>query len=122
MNAALARILPSTLAALAAACLFPACIINVDSHSERSGRYVSASTLQQIEPGRTQAYVLALLGEPTSRTKLEGGTEIWKWAYTETKRSEGSLIFVFSGDDTERIEGAAYVEFQDGVVRKTWQD
>lgn len=117
MNASLA-----TAAALAAACLFPACIINVDSHSERSGRYVSASTLQQVEPGRTQDYVLALLGEPTSRTKLEGGTEIWKWAYTETKRSEGSLIFVFSGDDTERIEGAAYVEFQDGVVRKTWQD
>jgi len=122
MNATLARILPTTAAALVAAFLFPACIINVDSHSERSGRYVSASTLQQVEPGRTQSYVLALLGEPTSRTKIDDGTEIWKWAYTETKRSEGSLIFVFSGDDTERIEGAAYVEFKDGVVQKTWQD
>ena len=122
MNASFARILPSTLAALAAACLFPACIINVDSHSERSGRYDSSSTLQQVEHGSTQSYVLALLGEPTSRTKVEGGTEIWKWSYTEVKRSEGSLIFVFSGDETERVEGAAYVEFQDGVVRKSWQD
>jgi outer membrane protein assembly factor BamE (lipoprotein component of BamABCDE complex) len=122
MNASLARILPPALAAVVAAGLFPACIINVDSHSERSGRYVSASTLQQIEPGRTQEYVLALIGEPTSRTRLDGGTEIWKWAYSETKRSEGTLIFVFSGDDTSRTEGAAYVEFQDGVVRKTWQD
>ena len=99
-----------------------ACIINVDSHSERSGRYVSSTTLQQIEPGRGQDYVLALLGEPSSRSKLDGGTEIWKWTYSETKHSEGHLIFVFSGDDTKHVEGATYVEFKDGIVQKTWQD
>jgi len=99
-----------------------ACIINVDSHRERSGKYVSSSTLQQLEPGRGHDYVQALLGEPSSRTKLDGGTEIWKWSYTETKHSEGHLIFVFSGDDTERVEGATYVEFKDGIVLKTWQD
>lgn len=112
----------SLAAALAALGLLSACIVNVDSHSERSGRYVSSATLQQVEPGRTQSYVLALLGEPSTRTKVEGGTEIWKWTYSETKRREGQLIFVFSGDETERIEGATYVEFQDGLVRKTWQD
>ncbi len=107
---------------LAAGCLLSACIINVDSHKERSGRYVSSATLQQIEPGKPQDYVRALLGEPTSRTKIDGQIEIWKWTYKETKRREGQLIFVYSGDETEEVEGATYVEFQDGLVRKTWQD
>lgn len=114
-------LLPCAAAALAGG-LLAACIVNVDSHRERSGRYVSSATLAQVEPGRSQDYVVALLGEPNTRTKIDGGTEIWKWTYTETKRSEGSLIFVFSGDETERIEGATYVEFENGVVRKTWQD
>jgi outer membrane protein assembly factor BamE (lipoprotein component of BamABCDE complex) len=99
-----------------------ACIINAHSHTERSGLYVSAETLRQIEPGRSRDYVLALLGEPTSRTTLDAGVEIWKWAYSETRRSEDTLIFVFSGENSERVAGAAYVEFQDGVVTKTWRD
>lgn len=111
-----------TSTAVIAACLLSACIVNVDSHKQRTGRYVSSSTLQQIEPGRTQAYVLALLGEPTTRTRVDGAVEIWKWSYTETKRREGRLIFVYSGDETEQVEGATYVEYQDGVVTKTWQD
>lgn len=109
------------LAAFAAVGL-TSCIINVDSHRERTGRFVSASTLSQIEPGRGQDYVQALLGEPSSRSKLEGGIEIWKWTYTETKHSKGHLIFVFSGDETEHVEGATYVEFKDGIVQKSWQD
>lgn len=117
----LALALPLCAASLAG-CLFCACIVNVDSHKERTGRYVSAATLQQVEPGRSPAYVLALLGEPTSRTTIEGATEIWKWTYSETKHREGQLIFVFDGDETQRIEGATFVEFQDGLVRKTWQD
>jgi len=111
-----------SLSLLLVAGLVSACIINVDSHRERTGRYVSAATLQQIEPGRSAEYVRALIGEPTSRTKIEGATEIWKWTYRDTKRSEGRLIFVFSGDETEHIEGSTYVEFHDGLVHKTWQD
>lgn len=117
----LPRGLPWAAAAIASG-LLAACIVNVDSHRERTGRYVSSSTLAQIEPGRSQDYVVALLGEPNTRTKLDGGIEIWKWTYSETKRSEGTLIFVFSGDETERIEGATYVEFENALVRKTWQD
>ncbi|MCY2960401.1 MAG: outer membrane protein assembly factor BamE [Planctomycetota bacterium] len=108
--------------ALVASSLLSACIVNVDSHKERTGRYVSSATLQQIEPGRSQDYVRALLGEPTSRTKVEAATEIWKWTYSETKTRQGQLIFVFDTDESERVEGATYVEFQDGLVRKTWQD
>jgi outer membrane protein assembly factor BamE (lipoprotein component of BamABCDE complex) len=114
--------LHAPLAALAALAFAPGCILNVDSHRERQGRYVSSATLAQIEPGRSTEYVRALLGEPSSRTVVDGDIEIWKWLYTETRRSGGQLIFIFSGDATDRVEGATYVEFQAGVVRKTWQD
>ncbi len=114
--------IPLLALSLATFVALPACIINVGTKTERTGRYVSSETLRQVEPGRSQDYVLALLGEPTSRTKLEPGGEVWKWSYTETKKREGRLIFVFSGDDTTSVQGAAYVEFQNGVVAKSWQD
>lgn len=113
---------PFVLSTLLAGFVATACIINVDSHKERSGRYVSQATLEQIVPGRSKEYVQALLGEPTTRTIVENTTEIWKWSYSETTHSEGQLIFVYSGDSTERVEGATYVEFQDSVVHKTWRD
>jgi outer membrane protein assembly factor BamE (lipoprotein component of BamABCDE complex) len=109
-------------APLLAGLLLSACIINVDSHKERTGRWVSAATLEQITPGRTQDYVRALLGEPSTRTIVDGTTEIWKWTYSETQHSQGQLIFVYSGDSTERVEGATYVEFQEGLVVKSWRD
>ncbi len=114
--------LPLVLSSLLAGVLATACIINVDSHKERTGRYVSEPTLEQIVPGRSKEYVLALLGDPTSRTVVEDTTEIWKWTYSETTRSGGRVIFVYSGDSTERVEGATYVEFVEGEVRKTWRD
>ncbi len=124
MNTTLAR--PTAIAlsslAVAACCTLSACIVNVDKTTERSGRYVSAATLEQIVPGRSQEYVRALLGEPSSKSVVDGSTEIWKWTYSETKRSGGRLIFVYSGDSTESSEGTTYVEFQEGVVHKTWQD
>jgi outer membrane protein assembly factor BamE (lipoprotein component of BamABCDE complex) len=111
-----------TLLALVPLGLLSGCIIHADSHTERTGRFVSSETLRQIEPGRSQEYVLALLGEPTTRQRVDGTTEIWKWEYSETRRSEGTLIFVFSGNDSSRVQGATFVEFENGIVRKSWRD
>ena len=98
------------------------CIINADSHNERTGHYVSSATLARIEPGKSSDYVSALVGEPTRRTKLEAGSEIWKWEYRDKKTRNGAFIFVFSDESTTEIEGATYVEFKDGVVVRSWQD
>lgn len=99
-----------------------ACIINVDSHEERHGRMVGPTTLEQIEPGKNQDYVLALLGEPTSRAHADGGTEIWKWEYSVRKTREGTLLFVFADESSTTAKGATYVELKDGVVVRRWQD
>ncbi len=116
------RILGTALLA-AGALAAPACVISAGSDTEVSGQYVSQTTLDRIEPGKDKAYVLALIGEPSSKSKLDDGTEIWKWRYTEKKRSHGHLIFIFDTDSKTETRHLSYVEFgSDGKVVKSWQD
>jgi len=98
------------------------CIINTGSHSEQSGKYVSQQSFEQISPGKSKEFVLAVLGEPTSKTPLSDGTEIWKWRYRQTKKSSGSVLFVFNGDTTTETDTATYVVFKGDVVSQTWRD
>jgi outer membrane protein assembly factor BamE (lipoprotein component of BamABCDE complex) len=112
-------VLPATaLLALASA----GCIIKADSHVHRSGCDISRETLGQIEPGKKQDFVLALLGEPSTKTTLEGETEIWKWRYSEKRVRSGSLFLVFDSDTTSEREGSTFVQFEKGLVVKAWQD
>lgn len=112
------------LAALAAAALAaPSCIISSHSDQEISGQYVSPTTLTRIEPGKNQDYVLALLGEPSSRNDFPDGSSIWKWSYVERKVRSGALIFVLDADSKVEERHMTYVEFgPDGTVAKAWQD
>lgn len=116
----LVRTLPSlVLVGLGASCV----VVQSDSRTHYSGRYVSESTLAQVTPGKTQDFVLAVIGEPSSRTTLDDGGEIWKWAHTKREDSSGHLILVFSGGRSVEVEGATYVEFTpDKLVRHTWRD
>ncbi len=105
--------------ALAASCV----VVQSDSRTKYSGRHVSEATLAQITPGKSQEFVLAVVGEPSSRTKLDDGGEIWKWAHTRRETSSGHFILLFSGDRSVETEGATYVEFTpEKLVRHTWRD
>ena len=107
------------LAATNAACV----VVQSDSRTHYSGRHVSEATLAQVQPGATQEYVLALLGEPSVRTSLGDGSAIWKWMHTRKETAPGSFILLFSGGRSVEIEGATYVEFtSEGLVRHTWRD
>lgn len=108
-------------AALFLACMLGACIIHVDSKVHRTGRTVGEETLRQVEPGRDESFVLALLGEPTRRIPVDGG-ELWKWESTETHTKEGGLIFVFSSERTDTTVSAVWVELRAGKVVRQWRD
>lgn len=110
---------------LAAALVLPfvsACVIDARSHVESSGRHFSRETLEEIQPGRNQEFVLALLGEPTTRAQAGEKSEVWKWQYKSREHRSGSLIFVFDADKTTETQGMTYVLFEDGKVAKVWQD
>ncbi len=109
-------------ALLAAAAALPGCLISSRSSETQSGTYVSEATFNQIEPGvTTKQWVLGTLGEPSLKTNLENGEELWKWSYCKTKQSSGSLLFVFGGSSTSSTMGAAYVQFKDGIATKSWR-
>lgn len=109
-------------ALLFAAGALPGCLISSRSSETQSGTYVSEATFNQIEPGvTTKQWVLGTLGEPSLKTTLENGEELWKWSYCKTKQSSGSLLFVFGGSSTSSTMGAAYVQFKDGIATKSWR-
>lgn len=109
---------------LAAVSTLAGCVIvNADSHTRYEGRYVSDETLAQIQPGATQEYVIALIGEPSSRSELSDNSEVWKWAYSKRVTSQNHVLLLFSGDSSKESAGAVYVDFgPDGLVRRHWRD
>src|SRR5688572_11015273 len=98
------------------------CLIAGSSTQQRTGNYVADTTFSQIEPGKTTAgWVLATLGEPDSKTKVEGAAEVWKWRYTEKRESNAAVFLLFGGSDKKETTGTAFVELKDGVVTNKWR-
>ena len=97
-------------------------VLSADSNVEHQGNYVSPESFAQIEPGKSKEYVSAVLGEPSKRTVLDDGTEIWSWRYTKKKRSKSHVLLLFSGGSTTESQSAAFVQFEGDVVSKAWRE
>jgi hypothetical protein len=109
--------------AAAAVAVCSGCLIHSHNRTEYSGTYVGSATFDRVEEGKsTPEYVLATFGEPTSRSKLNDGSEVWKWCYRRTHDSSGSVFLLFGGSGHSENEGAAFVVVKDGVVTKKWRD
>lgn len=99
------------------------CLVSANSHKTHKGRFVGDETLARIQPGSTQEYVLALIGEPSTRTTLSDGGAVWKWEFSEKVSRSGHVLFIVSDDSQKETRGAAYVEFgEDGLVTASWRD
>ena len=117
----LRRTLVST---LAVALMLPltGCLITSRNHEDLTGTEVNDATFNRIEPGTTtRQWILGTLGQPTTQTTLEDGSELWKWSFARTRSSSGSLLFVFGGSSSTVSSGSAYVQMKDGVVTKAWR-
>ena len=109
----------ATLLGLALSC---GCLVGGNSTVKRDGNYVAESTLDQIEPGKTdKAWVLATLGDPTEKKQLDPGHELWKYAYKETKEGDGYVFLIFAGSGKTITGGNVFVELKDNVVTKSWR-
>jgi outer membrane protein assembly factor BamE (lipoprotein component of BamABCDE complex) len=98
------------------------CLIAGSSSQQRTGNYVADTTFSQIEPGKTTAgWVLATLGEPDKKTKVDGDGEVWQWRYTEKRESSTAVFLIFGGSDKKETSGTAFVELKDGVVTNKWR-
>ena len=98
------------------------CLMGSHTDVRREGTYVSDATLHKIEPGKTSAsWVRATLGEPSEKTQIGHGHEVWKYCYKETRDSQGYVFVLFAGSDSRVTDGRVFVELRDGVVTKTWR-
>ena len=97
-------------------------LIRSSSHTRYEGTRVSQQTLEQIEPGDSQALVLALLGEPGSRTELADDRELWKWSYRQTRTNEGGVLLLLASRTTTEEGGTVFVVFEDDRVQRVWRD
>jgi hypothetical protein len=110
-------------AMLACSLLSSGCLINSHSRTEYSGEYVSPTAFSRVEVGESKRdFVLAALGEPTCKSTLDDGAELWKWKYKRTHCGNGSVFLLIDASDHTEKEGAAFVMFREGVVAKKWQD
>ncbi len=99
------------------------CIASGSSKTYSSGRYIGDQTIARVEPGKTdKQWVMAVFGEPTSRTPLSTGVEIWKWEYTKVTTSSGSVLFIVSGKNRDETIRNVYIEFESDVVTQIWRD
>jgi outer membrane protein assembly factor BamE (lipoprotein component of BamABCDE complex) len=99
------------------------CLIGKSEHTQYTGRYVSEETLEQIEPGDTQDEVASLLGQPSSRTRKETGTTVWRYSYSQATTKSGAVFLLFGSSTTIQVDGAVYVEFDaEHRVVKTWSE
>lgn len=101
----------------------PGCIASGSSYTKAEGRYISNDTISRIEPGVTQRdWVLAVLGDPTSKSTLSDGREIWKWSSKTVSKSSGSVFLLVHGSNREVTERTVYVELEGDTVLSAWKD
>ncbi len=98
------------------------CSVGMQSHTDTTGAYIAPQTLAQIGPSQSKEYVLALLGEPSVKKPAGGSTEIWEWSYVEKHITSGDLPLLVGTASNTEVKHTAYVQFDNGVVSKTWRD
>lgn len=115
------HLLPLAVAAVACAGT-PGCLVVRQNETTISGTKIAPAAFAQVEPGKSKAFVVGLLGEPSVKVKRDSGGELWKWRYSETHQDNSGLIFVFMNRSQTKVESTCCVEFTEDVVTKVWTE
>ena len=113
------------LGAMSLVLLAGGCLVTSGKSMSECGIQVSDSTLGQVELGETSAaWLVATLGEPTSRTCVEGypNVEIFRYDHVKTSRSGGTIFLLFATGSKKQVSERTFFELTDGVVTKYWKE
>lgn len=115
-----------SLALILSALPLAGCVI-VATNSEgpigTKGGIMPEETLARIEPGQTtRSQVLALLGEPSSKSDEKGLTQ-WQWDYVSPVQKQ-SCICLFKCRSTveQQVQYRVFITLDGDVVQKKWTD
>jgi outer membrane protein assembly factor BamE (lipoprotein component of BamABCDE complex) len=99
------------------------CLISSAKSSKISGAYVAPGAVSSVvlnETTRTE--VEQILGQPSTRTTNDDGTETWSWSWTKTKGDGGTVFLLFAGASKETIDQTVRIKFRDGIAIRKWRD
>ncbi len=89
------------------------------------GVFVSEKLFDRVKEGKTGTdWLIAVLGEPTSKAELRDGSEIWKWSYRPLEQGV-SVVTLFGGgskDQPQPQPSSAFVRIQGATVVEKWRD
>ena len=99
------------------------CLVSHRKSVDEAGVQVSPATLAQVEPGHTtEAWLLATLGEPTSRRTVDDRVSILRYNYTRETSSRGRVFLLFSGRSKSQESSTTFFEVTDGIVTRHWTE
>lgn len=98
----------------------PGCIASAKSRSNYRGRYISPQVLDDIKPGKSQQYVLAVCGQPTRRQSLGLDSSVWVYEYEKDTYSSGRLVVLEANRRSEE-RGKVVVEFKENKVTRAFR-
>ena len=87
------------------------------------GTYISDELYDQITLAQaTDDWLIAVLGEPTARTPLRDGSEVWRWTYAPTTQ-QGAVIEIFDKSDKppKLASRAVFVQLRDLKAIRKWK-
>lgn len=91
------------------------------SNARSTGVRIGDPTLDQFEAGiTTEGWVVAILGEPTNESVVEGVENTKVFHYTVTE-SRGGVLSIFTGSG-HRTTAVVYFIITNGVVTRFWAD
>jgi outer membrane protein assembly factor BamE (lipoprotein component of BamABCDE complex) len=99
------------------------CLIASSKESSIHGAYVQPGTVSKVKLNQTSmTEVEELMGQPSSSTLNDDGTETWTWNWHKTTEDSGAVFLIFAGDSEKTVHESVHVKFKDGVVVKKWRD
>lgn len=99
------------------------CLITGGKSIDESGTQITSKTLDQIKLGETtEAWLVATLGEPQSRTTVEGqpNVTVLRYEHIVCKAEGGTVFLLFAGGSETRKVTTTYFESVDGVITRYW--
>jgi len=98
------------------------CFATNSSNTSIAGKTIPDDLFAQVQPGKTRDFVVDLLGGPATKVTEDNDREVWRWDYNETKIAAKTFMIFYVAVDRTHTTQTAVVEFQRGVVIKSWRE
>lgn len=99
----------------------PSCLFGRSSKTEFHGKYVSEQKMEQLKAGASRSEALELFGEPSGKSEVHDGDDLWSWRYQKETKETGAVFLLFGSSKETTHHGTVYVRFRGGKATRVWR-